>query len=59
MEDKSSFKDGLDADDKCGYWGIYDGHCGAGVAIMVKQEMSNIIEKVYHDGGWKAKSELT
>lgn len=36
MEDKSSFKDGIESDPKCGIWGIYDGHMGSGCAEMVK-----------------------
>lgn len=54
-----SFKDGIVPDPECGIWGIYDGHLGAGVAIMVKQEMVNIFEQIYKEGEWKDKPQLT
>lgn len=39
MEDKSDYKDGIEADPSLGIWGIYDGHLGSGMAILVKQEL--------------------
>ena len=46
MEDKSDYRDGLESDPTLGIWGIYDGHLGAGMAILVKQELIDQFQRI-------------